>query len=254
MTGIMVRALPMTLSSSSSAIANFPATNALNDYESMVWRDSSATPQVVLDMGTAASYDAIAIVGTNLTAGTSVTITLASDASVTVIALNTTVTSVLGDVVAGEPTAFVHHLGATYTSRYVRLRFNNVATLPSATLSVARAIVGPALTFEVDGEAEHRYEDRSIINEGRGFETVDEFGVYPSFKCSVSLLSETEVRQKWHPFMSKVGTSRPVFFAIDTATKHQTEMLYGRLIATVPIKQTFYDAWQAEITVRASIR
>lgn len=218
MTAILVRPLPFTVSSPSGWAAATPVTNANIDHPGLVARSTGSTASFVVNLGSSQTIDTVALVGTNLPASATVTVSATGYNS-------------------GAVSAFVGNKDAeTSTKTIIQFSPITVSTVTisissNAVIDIQRVVVG--LRIEVDGidsAAEQTFDDQSVIDTGPGYTTVEEFNVLTSWKVKMSWITDAQWRDKFFPFFQRVGTKKAVLFVpvASDASRFQHEAVFGR--------------------------
>jgi hypothetical protein len=233
MAAVFTRPLAFTvLSADQGTIAM--AANANDDRVGMVWRTTGLAGFVVLDMGAGAAYDTIAIVGSTLAASDTVRVRTGT-ATTGIGVTDASKSAYTGIKPDGFSSKTIFTLG-TRTERYVRIDFASAAIV-----EVQRIVVGPSIaTIGLDQGPEHSIIDSSNIATILGADTVEAGLRKAKWKCSMSMVSETDWRNAWMGFFARVGKSVPILFCpfSDKPENFQADVVYGRLrtdaTATIP--------------------
>lgn len=224
MTATLTRPLPFTVMAADQ-IASAPARNAADDRPGKVWRASAAASYVVLDLATA-SYDRVALVGTNMIdtdlvrvrTGTTTTGIGSSDQ---------TVSAIIGPKPLGFTGKSIINLGATRTERYMRIDI--IAATPA---EVQRIVVGPSIsTIGIDYDAEQAPLDTSTITTDLGDDVIQAGRKKIRWKFSMSMVPTNLWRSDWLGFLNAVGRTIPVLFVpfIDQPETYQSDAVFGRI-------------------------
>lgn len=257
MTALLVKPLPFTVHTSTSD-ALYPASNANMDEPGLAWRRTGTTASIIIDLGaTAVTYDTIALVGCNVMGANTIKITTGNSSTGT--GRHTAVDQAFpGTLTAGFGSKLVYHNPAltSASGRYVKITFTT-GTMTDAFIQVNRIIIGKSVaTKGIDIDPELTFWDQSIINEGPGWTDIEEYSVLPSWKASISWVSENQWRQEFAPFFASVGLKKPFLFVPNYdggQSVMQTEACFGRMIAMPLGKHPAHDLWTAEINMRAVV-
>lgn len=225
MTALLTRPLPFTVTSSSSE-ATAPAINAADDRPGKVWRTAATNGFVVIDLGTGASYDTVAIIGSSLVATNTVRVRTGTT-NTGIGASDRTVAAIVGTRPQSFTGKTIIQLGATRTERYMRIDL----TAPSGS-EVQRIVVGPSLTtVGIDYDADQAILDTSEVNSNLGYDMIQEGMKKVRWKFAMSMVPETEWRANWVGFLAQVGKTKPILFVpfLEDLSSHQSDAVFGRI-------------------------
>lgn len=206
-------------------VAAAPASNTNDNRHGKVWRAASASSYVVIDLGDNASYDMVALIGTNLTAGDTVRVRTGPTNTGTG-SWDQTVAAMTGSKPLGFTTKTIVSL-ATRTDRYMRIDI----TAASA-VEVQRIVVGPSITtIGIDYDAEQSTLDTAVVNTELGADTYQRGLKKIRWKFSMSMVPTTEWRSTWLGFLNEVGKITPVLFVpfVDQPDTYQADAIFGRI-------------------------
>lgn len=235
MSAVFVQPLPFT---SSSAAVVGSANNLAIDMPALVWRGAT-TSTLVIDLGTNASYDTVALVGTNLRSQDVVRVQ-AGDFAVEVQAFTGT-----KPPLATSKTIVQF---ATRTDRYLRIDITATGH-PDNYVEVQRVVVGTAIkTLGLGFDFEHQFEDSSVRESGPGWEVVDEYDVVVAAKFSTSGISDAKYRAEWFPLLQWAGNRRAILMIPDDSSPEdfQTDVVFGRITSKASGKVASYNNWRIE--------
>lgn len=254
MGALFVKPLSFTVTAANESTL-LPASNANLDEPALVYRSNNlTTPYVILDMGTSASYDTVAIMGSNLRATDTVQIRTGTT--------NTGIGNYAGSATAAwtgtlpesSTAKAIFKLSATRTERYVRIDF--VATShPDGYVQAQRIVVGKALALSngagVDLGHSVSFMDQSVRFDGAGWSSYDRYDVLPVLKLSVSMVGETDWRNDWFGFLQTVGQNRAFLVVPDDATpaNWQVDAVFGRVSERVEAFVTRFDMRRIDLAI-----
>lgn len=219
MTAILVRPLPFTVGSNSGWAGNTPVSNLNIDHPAMVARSTGSTASFTVNLGSSQTIDTVALIGSNLPSSATVTVTA-------------------GGYNSGATPAYVGFKDASISTKTI-FQFSPV-TASSVTVTISgggvieaqRLVVGKRIeTLGISQNCEQSFEDLSVIESGRGFNTVDEQAVLPSWKAKMDFVPDQKWREEFMPFFAQVGSKKGVLFVpvADVPTRFQHEAVFGRL-------------------------
>lgn len=259
MASLFVKPLPLTVVSSLSTGTN-PLSFALTDEPNLVWRSTTTTTYALVDAGTSASYDTIALVGTNLLASDTVTITCGTgqDGSGNITGSTYTsgaVSAWTGSLPSGSRAKAVFKLPATQTARYIKIAVTTAA--PVGYLECQRIVIGRALAMTglagVDLGFEQTFIDTSVAYSGDGWSSFDQYPVLHQMKLTASFIADADWRSDWFGFFQSVGKFAAFLVVPDDTqpTNWQSEVIFGRLVSEAQTAQTTYGIRKTEMTIRS---
>lgn len=235
MTTILLAPKPFTvISANEQSIA--PVKNMGVDEPGFVWRSndlSSVTFKVLLD-GTA--WDTFALVDNNLRSGDTIRIRAGASSTVvdgtTSLTVDQTFTAWSGTAPTGGALSF-RVLGSTVTSAYVRIDITSGGN-PAGYVQAARLAFGKrVVTDGVNIGANQTFEDTSVIEEGPGFTTVDEYGVRIGWEVGLEGITDANYNANWFPFLRAVGRKKAFVFIPDDASAYvQTQAMLARIVSS----------------------
>ncbi len=254
MTAFLSRPLDFTVSSSGNASSVCLPIHANDDDPTMVYRSASTSASyVILDMGSAASYDSVSVIGSNLRASDTIRVRTGSSNTGVGGYDSTALAAFTGFKDSNTKTKSIFRIGSTTTNRYVRIDFTSGGH-PDGYVEVQRFVVGPSIEFiGITRDAGQSFEDPSISYSGPGFTKFDRHATMPSWKVKTAHISDTDYRQKWRPFFTAVGQNVPIVFTprVDEADKIQSECVFG-CISSAPKTDTTRDRWNIELNITGS--
>ena len=234
---------------SGDATAAGPVSNANIDAAGLVWRTTGANNTVILDLGTAAKYDTIALIGVE-NAGTTARIQTGTTTATST--YDTANFSITDPVPEGFTRKIIKRLDTVRTQRYVKITLGGTNAI-----TVQRIVIGKALPLTdlagVDLDAEQSFIDQSTQYAGNGWESYDELPVLMQWKLSVSFIGDVVWRNDWTPFYTAVGKKRAFLFVPDSddVSSWQAEAIFGRIKNEANTKIQAYDARRSELVIRA---
>lgn len=245
----LVAPLPFSVVSASATSAGSTAyTN--NDVPGLVWR-SGTTTTIVLDLGGQA-YDTIALIGTNLR-------------TTDMVAIQTgTGTGGTGSYASGNIaayTGFKPPLSLTKTicripprsERYVSITIS-ATNHPDGYVELQRIVVGKAISFSgVETGARFGFNDQSVITQGPGYRSVDEYPSFATCKISTGWITDLSWRTEWYPALQYVGNRKSVLFVLEETQpdRWQTDSIFGPIVTKAEGEALHFDAYRLEMVIEA---
>lgn len=232
MSAVFVEPLPFAVVSGNQNAQALIA-NAGVDVPTLVWRSSTlSTVHAIIDLGAGATYDTVALVGTNLRATDTVRVrTGATNTGIGGYDSGLTA-AFTGDLPRGTSAKVIRRFDAR-SERYVRIDII-AAGHPANFTSVQRIVVGKAIIdLGIDYGAEQGFTDQSKIETGDGWTDVTRYPVLTRWKVKLSSISDSAWRREWFPFLQSVGKSRG-FLIIpmdDDPATFQSDVIFGRAIS-----------------------
>ncbi|MFZ4165316.1 hypothetical protein [Brevundimonas sp. NPDC058933] len=240
MTAILVRPLPFTVGANSGWNGNNPVSNLNIDHPAMVARSTGTTASFTVNLGSSQTIDTVALVGSNLPSNATVTVTAGSYAS-------------------GATPAFVGVKDSAISTKTILL-FSPVTTssvtvqitTPSGTIEAQRLVVGKRVeTLGINQNCEQTFDDLSVVETGRGFSTVEEYAVLPSWKAKMDFVPDDKWRNELQPLFLRVGNKRGVLFVpvSDVPSRIQHEAVFGRLSAPAKGEVLSRNNWMVSFSI-----
>lgn len=244
------------VSANQNAVA--PATNANLDQPALVWRSNNLTTiNVIIDMGTSASYDTVALIGTNLRATDTVQVRTGTTTTGTGSYAGTAQAAFAGALPDGSTAKAIFKLSSTRTERYVRIDIVSTGN-PSGYTEVQRVVVGKACALTgiagVDLGHQISFVDPSVAYQYNGGESYDRYQRLPQMKFTVSMVTDADWRADWYGFLQDVGISKAFLVVPDDSqpANWQTEAIFGRVNGQIAMAEvTMYNYRKIELQVRA---
>ncbi len=241
--------------SSSAAISPTSAAFVLNNEPGLVWRTASLSAFIVLDFGTPKAAQAFALLWTNLRP----TDTVRWRGADTEAALTTTPIldsgaqpAFSGALLNAVPAKHVFTANSEVAARFWRIDIS-APSHPDAFIQVGRVLIGPGLTLadDMDLQAGQSWVDSSIIDEGPGYEDVEEYMPLPLWRCSFSWIPNATYRQ-WISLVRDIGQARPVLFVPVPIEPNrlQDTAVFGRLQST-EFEHPIYDGWTVQVQIKS---
>lgn len=255
MAGLFTRPLAFSVVAANQGSLT-PAANANVDEAGLVWRSADLSgPYVIIDLGTSASYDTVALIGTNLRASDTVQIRTGSTSTGIGAYAGTAQAAWTGSLPTGSTSKAIYKIG-TRSERY--LRIDLVASgHPDGWTQVQRIVVGKALALNdgagVDLGAETGFKDQSISYSGNGWTSFDEYAVLATLKVTVSFIGNSDWRTDWYSFFQTVGNHRAILCVPDdtTPSNWQSEAIFGRITDEITANVIAYDIRKTTLTITA---
>lgn len=246
-------AMPVT--SSSAALSPTQVAFACNDEPGLVWRTASLSAFLVLDMGTAISAQAFALLWTNLRSTDTVRWrAAASEADLTASPLfdSTALPAFSGTLLNDIPSKHLFTADEPVTARWWRIDIA-AASHPSGFVQVGRVLIGAALTLadDFDTDAGQTIHDDSVVDEGPGYEDVEQYQALPGWECTFSWVSGAAYRQ-WLALVKDIGQARPVLFVPEPYAPEQLQdsAVFGRLRKT-EFRHPIHDGWTVQVAIKS---
>ena len=139
------------------------------------------------------------------------------------------------------------------TERYVRVDIS-AAGHPAGFVQASRLVIGKAVTTDgVDQDADNGFESLDTINSGTGYTSFQYFSTLPTWKVTFSEISDYSWRADWHPLLQWAGAGRGVLLVpeVEAVDKHQTQVVFGRIVNKPTGKYSTYDRVSLDIQVTA---
>lgn len=246
MSALLVRPLPFTAASTSPTPLAGSVANLNLDLPGLAWRFGLTTPYLIVDMGSGTlAYDTIALVGANLRATDTVQIRTGTT--------NTGIGGYAGTALAAwsgskadvATADCIFKLGSVRTERYIRIDLS-APSHPDGYVQFTRLVVGKAAVANgVQWGAQKDFVDWSIVTNGPGYRSVDEYPVVTSWKFDLAWITEASWRSDWEPLFQWAGSKKGVLFIPDdtTPSNWQTDAIFGCFTTQVNGKDVNYDNW-----------
>lgn len=239
MSTIFVRPLPFTVSANSGWISSNPVSNLNIDHPGLVARSSGTTASFTVNLGGAKTIDTVALIGSTLPAGATVSVTAGGYSSGAVAAF----TGFKDDVVS---TKTIIQFSPVTTSTVT------VSITSPVSFQAQRLVVGKRVEIlGIDQNCEQLFEDQSIIEKGAGFTTVEEYPVLLGWKIKASFITDTQWREEFNPLLMRVGQSKPLLFVpkAHTPSHFQHEAVFGRFTSIAKGDHPNSDNWVFSATI-----
>lgn len=240
MSAIFCFPMKFTVGANSGWLAIAPVSNLNIDEPGLVARSTGNTASFTVNLGAAHTIDTVALIGSNLPANASVTITAGS--------YNGTVSAYTGFKDEDTTTKTIVQF-APVTASTVTVQITS-----SSIIQIERLVVGKRVETEgIDQGCSQSFEDMSVIDTANGHTTVEQHRVLTSWKAKMSWLSDSQWRQEFFSLFKKAGLSRAVLFVptADDPSVFQNEAVFGRFSSVAKGDYNNYDNWVAEFTITA---
>lgn len=247
--------LPMApaITSSSAAVTGFPASNVLLDEPALSYRINSASSgNIIFDFGAAVSLDTVAVLGGNLRAADTVRVragTTSGNTSSSPTYDSTALAAWTGSKTGARSKtvqAFTAH-----SARYWRLDFG-ASTHPDGYIEASRILFGLRVeaTVPLPPRAAPYLLDPSLIEEGDGWESVDERDGLNGWRVPFEWITDADWFSTWWPFLQRAKLSKRALFVPfpDEPARLQDTAVYGR-IRSFENAHPFHDGFQCEIQI-----
>lgn len=226
-----------------------PFTNLLRDEPARVWRFEGTSAQLTFQVS--GEWDTFALVGNNLRASD----TYRLRAGPTLESLNTnppldlTFVAWTGFAPLAKATSF-HLLNAPVAYSFIRLDISSPGN-PDGFIEASRLVIGSRVaTAGVNIGAERQHMDSSIIQDGPGYTTVQEYRSRLQWKVAIGPLKADQYYGTWDRFLYKVGKNRGFLFIEDTeADWVQSETAFVRNQAEAKSVNVSSDFNKLELTL-----
>jgi hypothetical protein len=192
-----------------------PFSNLLRDEPARVWRSEGTTAQLTCQV--AGEWDTFALVGNNLRA----TDTIRLRAGATLAALDAsppldlTFVAWFGTAPLNKAISF-HLLSAPSAYSFVRIDINSPGN-PDGFIEASRLVLGSRVaTAGININAERQHMDGSVIEDGPGYTTIQEYRRRLQWKVAIGPILASQYYGTWDRFLNKVGKSRGFLFIEDT--------------------------------------
>ncbi len=245
--------LSPTLDSAAAAVATNPASNVLNDEPALTYRSTSNTvAHVVVDFGAATSIDCVAVLGSNVLATDGWRVRAGTTAGNT--SSSPTYDSAPLATWTGTKTAskarLVHQFTA-HSQRFWRVDWSSVGH-PDGYIEAARLLIGLKVEMPVPlpTRARQFIVDPSLIEEGDGWESIDEREAQRGWQLQFDWISDANWRSTVWPFLQRAKLSRRALFVPfpDQPELLQDSACFGRL-RSFETEHPLHDGGMADITI-----
>jgi len=262
-----------------SEVSSLPKENLQDLQIVKVWRSSSTSAQIDIDLGTVKILDLMSIINNNFSTSATIRwrVSTASDFSTTV--YDTGVVDVWqpvepfgsspwglfrwGGIPSEEQISLYTRNTFTFIAnavfgRYVRIEISD-ASNPDGYLQAGRLIVGPAYqpTVNYANGVEFEFVDNSRVTKSRGGQTfVDEVEKFRKMSFDLINLPEAEMFGNIFNNMDRVkGVSKDVLVIPqpDDSQTWITQNIYGRISEISPIVNTALDYYTRRIEIEEMI-
>ena len=237
------RADPPGIVTASSAQSLLPASNLQTADVRELWRATTTTPNIILDMGQSLTLHVVALLRSNLAAADTVRVRM----SVTDAAVTSSLSYDSGTLTPAIDTThkrFVHWIEPGVAGRYLRLDLTQAA-LPEAGRLVASRTWTPSSNFQYGWLRTWRDPSRAVESLGQARFT-DIRGRRRGFAFRLTGLTEVEVTDEIEEINRIAGISKDVLVCRDRfASNLGRETLWGPLEAPITPSQPqplLYDA------------
>lgn len=256
MGALFVKPMAFTVVSANEA-AIAPASNANLDHPALVYRSSNLTTvNIIIDLGSSgASYDTVAIIGSNLRSTDTVQVRTGTTSTGTGNYAGTALAAFSGSLPTGSTSKAIYQIG-TRTERYLRIDIT-ATSHPDGYVSAQRIVIGKALSLTggagIDLGVEQGFVDQSVPYSGDGWTSFDAYQVLHQMKLTVSMIADSDWRSDWFSFFQTVGKNRAFLMVPDTdqPASWQSEAIFGRVVSDATSSVTTYGTRRAEIVIRS---
>lgn len=226
-----------------------PFTNLLRDEPARVWRSEGTTAQLTFQVS--GEWDNFALVGNNLRATDTIRLragaTLASlDATPP---LDLTFVAWTGSAPLNKAISF-HLLSAPSAYSFVRIDINSPGN-PDGYIEASRLVLGSRVaTAGINIGAERQHMDGSVIEDGPGYTTIQEYRRRLQWKVAIGPIKASEYYGTWDRFLHRVGKSRGFLFIEDTTADWvQSEAAFVRIQTEAKAVNVSSDFAKMEMTL-----
>ncbi len=252
MSAIFVSPLPFTtVAANENPVA--PVAKANLDKPGLVWRSADLTSvYCIIDLGPSASYDTVALIGTNLR--TTDTVQVRTGTTNTGIgAYGGTAQAAYAGTRPKTSTAKTILSIGLRAERYLRIDIVSTGN-PDTYTRVQRIVVGKAVsTGGIDYNNEQGFEDRSNVIAGLGYTSYDQLDTIVTQKFSMGFIPSTSWRTEWHPLLQYSGNTRALLFVpyLEDSLTFQTDALFGRITSKASGKAVAFNTWAIDLQLAA---
>lgn len=224
-----------------------------NDYPGLTWR-GAVSGSITIDLGTdPQTYDVVALIGTNLRSTDTVRIQTGTTSGTMNGYDSGTVPAWSGTKPKYLTAKAIFPLSTLRGERFIRITYS-APSHPDGYVEFQRLVIGKAVrTAGVDYGAKMIVEDRSVINSGAGFTSIDQYDRVPSWEFKSTGITDQAWREDWLPLILEVGNSRGVLFVRDHSapSSFQTDAIFGRFASKADNEARGFDWWVFSATIQA---
>lgn len=238
MTAILVRPLPFNVGTNTGWMASNPVSFMNIDAPGLVARSTGGSASFTINLGGSKTIDTVALIGSTLPSNATVKITATGYDS-------------------GPVSAYVGVKDEVFSTKTI-IQFAPI-TVATVTVTISapeafqcqRLVVGRRIeTDGIDVGCERGFEDRSVVENGPGFTTIDQYDVLTKWKVKMSWISQ----EKWHnelfPLFARVGSSRPILFIpVNEPTRFQHEAVFGLMTEIAKGEHNNHNNWVVSFTI-----
>lgn len=263
MLGMIAKPINYNLVGGNPAIAAFPQSNVANNDYGRVARITAETSgffTIYMDMGFAATIDAMALLWHNLRAGDTIQV----QGATSIANLDAGVGYNSGYMAAHTSFSARDYLVpgkflitfAPQTYRYWRFVIQVAGSaLPGEYIQISRALIMKQAQFAIGPQrASIGAEDRNMklqLESGEERSSEDMLLIRPICMLEFSYAKESELANVLGSYTLSMGSSKPMFICPDlTASNLQDTMVFGRPNKVIETSSDSYDIWkfQAQVT------
>lgn len=240
MSAIFCLPLKFTVGANNGWLGIAPVSNLNIDEKGLVARSTGNTASFTVNLGSSQTIDTVALIGSNLPASATVTITAGS--------YNGTVAAYSGDKDSDTTTKTIVQFSPVTTSTVT------ISITSNAVIQIQRLVIGKRVETEgIDQGCSQSFEDQSVIEKSNGHTTIEQYDVLTSWKAKMSWLTDSQWRSQFFTLFRRAGQSRAVLFVptADDPSTFQHEAVFGRFESVAKGDYNNHNNWVAEFTITA---
>lgn len=245
-----------TIDESSAAASGFPVDNVKETQPTDFWDAATGTPYIVLDRGSAAAFDTVALLYTDLSSTATWRVRAADDkASLTDGTADYDSTSVTFRVAGDDDTWPRHHglirLSAAETRRWIRI---DIDTDGAGGADIGRLIIGSFFQPDVNdayGRGIAVVDPSTVRRTDAGVLLADARTSYLRADVSLRFLSKSEALDEALSLLRQRGLRNDVLFCADPAetTYLRQGLIYGRITQLNPVIAAQFNRYELRFSV-----
>lgn len=240
--------VPVSLNASSAASPQVAA-YLLHDEPGLVWRSTGLSGQY-LRVNLSGAWDTIALMGSNLRASATIRIragaTSAATDATSGAPIDVTINAHTGSIKRTGAMSF-YKLNGPVNHTWVRIDITDTGN-PDGYLQASRLVIGKAIECDgIDNGAEVSYENRSTSNLLR-------FKTTPTWKMTLSGISEADYYAEWEDFIDWAAERRAFLFVPIVGGPHMHKQMGLATFANVAkATKINHDRSEVELTVQLNL-
>jgi len=244
-----------TIDSSSVETSGFPVENLQATQPTDYWESQTDTPFVVLDRGSAQTFNIVALLFTNVQAGDTWQVR-AADTEANLTAAPGYDSGSVTFRVAGDDDTWDRHHGLLYLSTAQTYRWIRIdLTLGSgATLEAGRLVIGNFFQPSVNesyGRTLGFADPGTTIRTDGGALISDERSRFLTANITLGFLSESELFDSALEFQRLRGTSNDLLIVLDPAESSYLmhQLIYGKLTSSEPSSAAAFNRFRLRFSI-----